>query len=718
MEISRFRTSILALAAFSTALPWTASAIVAASPVPPETPRREVEETLHGETIVDPYRWLEPLELESPEVQEWTQAQNQHTREVLDQLPCHAQLVEQFQHLMSISSIGTPRIRNGLLFNTERREDQNQGVLMVRAHGQPPRILVDPNTLDEGGLVSLDWWEPSPDGNLLAFGISRGGDEMSTLHLLKTSTGEWTPLEISGKASISGWTPEGDAFLYSKLQDPTDPYTRTILWHTLGRHPRHDPVIATQTEPGRIPFGTLSRNGRWILLGLTDGWSSNDLWAVETAVWEKTGEIKRHAIATGLDAKFRPQAVLEDTLYMSTTLDAPNGTLHAVDLKSPQQSNWRTIIAQRENAVLQGVSRSKGMFVVTWEKDATTWMNRIRPDGSLVGPITLPGLGSASISTDPDTLRAYMSYTSYNEPRTVYMVDLKTDTRTVWARPEVPVDASKVVVRREWATSKDGTRIPMFLVHHSDVKPHSPEGPHPTLIYGYGGFNISLTPRFYATNFPWYDAGGVYVVANLRGGSEYGESWHRSGMLESKQNVFDDLYACAQHLCSEGWTDPEHLAVMGGSNGGLLTGVAVTQRPDLWSAVVSSVPLLDMLRYHQFLMARFWVPEYGSAEDPTQFQWLKAYSPYHNVHKGTEYPAVLINAGENDSRVHPLHARKFAAMMQWANQGRENAAPVLLRVEHDAGHGQGKPLSKRIESLADTWSFIMWRTGVCSGANP
>ena len=416
---------------------WAAFFSGTAAAEPPQTPRREVKETLHGNTIIDPYRWLEPLEAESPEVMEWTEAQNQYTRDVLDQLPCHAQLVEQFQHLMAIPSIGTPRQRNGLLFNTERREDQNQGVLYVRGKGQAPRVLIDPNSLDEDGLVSLDWWNPSPDGSLLAFGLSHGGNEMSTLHVLKTETGEWTPLEIPGKANIAGWTPDGGAFLYSLLSDPTDPYSRTVRWHQLGRHPRHDPTLATQKEPGRIPYGVLSRNGRWILLGLSNGWSSNDLWVVNTAEWQRTGEVSRTAIAVGKDAKFRPQLILENTLFMLSTLDAPNASLVKVDLESPQQAHWLTIVAQRNDAVLQGASEALGMLVISWEKDATTSFQRIRPDGSAVGPIALPGLGSAGISTDPENSIAYMSYTSYNEPRTVYRVDLKTGERIVWARPEV-----------------------------------------------------------------------------------------------------------------------------------------------------------------------------------------------------------------------------------------------------------------------------------------
>ena len=685
-------------------------------PPAPETRRDNIEETLHGERFVDPYRWLEKLEVDSPEVEAWTDEQNAHTRAVLDQLPCHAELTRQFEQLMNIPSIGTPVSRGGLLFNTERRAGQDQGVLMVRHQGGDPRVLIDPNQLDDAGLISLDWWTPNPDGSIVAFGLSRSGDEMSTLHLLETASGQWLPLEIPGKTRLSGWTPDGGAFLYSRLLDPEDPYSRAILWHEMGRHPRHDPIIAQQEEPSRIPFGSLSRNGRWIMLGLSDGWSRNDLQVLNTAQWQADPETTPTDIAQDLEGRFEPWFVRNDTAYIYTTHQAPNGRLMSIDLKQPSVDTWQTIVPEQARAVLKGGSQAKGMLIISWQKDATTQFQRIRPDGSIIGDIQLPGLGSARMSTEPDQRIGYFSYTSYNEPRTIYRVDLVTGTRSIWARPEVPVDPTTVVVEREWATSPDGTKVPMFVIHRSDVNPA--DGPHPTLIYGYGGFNISMTPGFYATNFPWYDAGGVYVVANLRGGGEYGEEWHRQGMLESKQNVYDDLYACAEHLIKQGWTDSKHLAVMGGSNGGLLTGVAATQRPELWNAVISSVPLLDMLRYHRFLMARFWVPEYGNAENPEQFPWLRAYSPYHNIERGRNYPAMMIIAGENDSRVHPLHARKMAARMQEATAGNDDAGPILLQVERDAGHGQGKPMHMRIRNLADRWSFIMWKTGLCEGSAP
>ena len=690
------------------------SAATLTSAGPPTTDRRPVEEVFHGETIVDPYQWLEPLESESDEVRTWTDAQNAYTQEVLDNLPCHPELVERLSELMNVPAIGTPTRAGRYLFHSERAAGANQSVLMVRIDGtgsEGDRVLIDPNSLDADGLISLDWWRPSLDGEQVAFGISRAGDENSVLHVLRTADGTWTETEIPGKVRFSGWTPDGSAFLYSMLTDLDDAYSRVVRWHEIGTHRDHDPTLLTQTEPQRVPYGVLSRDGRWILLGLSDGWSRNDLWAVHAPTWRRTGEIDRMTVAEGIDAKFSPEVILGDRMVMSTTLDAPNGRLVTVDLEHPSQDRWTPLAAERDDAVLQGASYARGVLVLTYEQDASTRIERMSLAGERFAPIELPGLGSAGIATNPDSTQAFVSYTSYNEPRTIYACDVVEGTLgEIWARPEVPVDPSSVVVRRMHATSKDGTRIPMFVVHRKDLEPGTP---HPTLLYGYGGFNISMTPRFISTNFPFYDAGGIYVVANLRGGGEFGESWHRAGMLESKQNVYDDLYACAEALIADGWTDPDHLAVQGGSNGGLLTGVAVTQRPGLWSAVISGVPLLDMLRYHRFLMARFWVPEYGSSEDPEQFEWLRAYSPYHHVEKDRRYPAVLFTAGENDTRVHPLHARKMAALMQWATGSDPAEEPILLHVDREGGHGQGKPMSVRVQEVADRWAFIFWQTGIC-----
>lgn len=679
---------------------------------PPETRREAVTEVLHGVELVDEYRWLEALESESPEVVAWTTQQNDRTRAFLDALPCRQRIASELEPLMSIGSIGSPVMRGDLYFYSERSGRQNQPVLKVRrGFDGEPRTLLDVNALDSRGLTSLDWWNPSPDGRVVAFGTSVSGSEMSELALLDVATGEWLADSISGKVNFSSWLPDGSAFLYSGLRDAKDPYSREVRFHVVGRSPRQDRVVIAQREPTRVPYATSSRDGRWLFLGETRGWQANDLSVADFSLWLRSGVLAPVELAKDLDGRFAPQGVSGDTLLLLTTLDAPNGTLVAVDLNDPRRETWRTLIPERSDEVLQGVSLARGLLVASWQKDATTRFTVHRPDGSPIGPVPLPGLGSASMSTEEDRTEAFLSFTSYNDPRSIRRLDLKSpDRQELWARTEVPADLSDIVVEQVRATSRDGTSVPMFVVSKRGLRR---DGSNATLLYAYGGFNVSLTPSFSPNIVPWLASGGVYVVANLRGGGEFGRAWHRAGMLESKQNVFDDLYASAEWLIENGITKPERLAVMGGSNGGLLTGVAVTQRPELFAAAISAVPLLDMLRYHRFLIAQYWVPEYGSADDPTQFAWLKAYSPYHNISPGTRYPAVLFTAGENDSRVHPLHARKMAARMQALAANDDATRPILLWVDRDAGHGQGKPLANRIAEQADQWAFIAWQTGSC-----
>ncbi len=693
----------------------TTAIALAAAAGPPPTRTEPVSDQFHGQQLIDNYRWLEALERDSEEVRDWTTAQNEYTRNVLDNLPGRAQLEQRLAELMTVGTISAPTMRGNRYFYTEREGDENQAILYVReGHDGEPRVLIDPNTLDERGLYSLDWHVPSQDGSLLAFGISYAGDEMTVLHVLDVTTGRWLADEIPGKAYLAGWMPDNSGFLYGVLDDPNDAYSRALRFHTLGQHPRlphENPLLLKQREPSKIPGAALSRDGRWIIETEFNGWSKQNLWVIDAQKWFASGfeEIERTPIAVDLDARFSPQAIVDDTLYMFTTLGAPNGMIYAVDLRNPDPNFWLPIIREKENAVLREVDEARNMLIASYQRNATSVLEAYTLDGTPLGVIELPGLGSASISTHHDRTEAFISYTSFNEPRSIYRVNLTRRRHLdLWARPDVPVDPDLIDVKQEWTTSKDGTRVPMFIVHKKGL---SLNGDQPTLLYGYGGFNVSQTPYFAATLFPWLEAGGVYAVANLRGGGEFGESWHRDGMLERKQNVFDDLYACAEYLIESGYTNPDRLAVMGGSNGGLLTGVAVTQRPDLFTAAISAVPLLDMLRFHHFLMARFWVPEYGDPDDPEQFRWLRAYSPYHNIKEGESYPAILFTAGENDNRVHPLHARKMAAAMQAMAANDPDEKPILLWVERESGHGSGKPLHLRIRDVADRWAFIMWQTG-------
>lgn len=681
---------------------------------PPASPVEPVTETLHGTTFTDPYRWLEGDEAGkvTDKVAAWTDAQNGYTRRVLDGLPGRAEVEKRIGQLMSVGSIGAPTMREGLYFNREREGTQNQSVLYVRdGLDAERRVLLDPNALDAQGLISLDWTEPSQDGALVAFGLSRRGSENATLHILETKSGSWLSDEIPGKTGDVAWFADGRSFLYESLEKVEDPYSKRIKLHVVGRHWRQDPVLVAQTSTTWGPFAYPSKDGRWLLVGEYTSTRANDLWVVDLDRWRRTGELVKTPILVGKDAT-AAGPILGDTLFMQTTFEAPRGRVVAVDLARPDPKGWRVVLPEPKEptATLAEVQLARGLLVARVLDRACTRLERFTTTGEPLGPLQLPGLGSAWISTSDDRTEAFVTYTSFNEPPSIYRLDLVTGASTLWKRPDVPVDPSTITVRQVEVASKDGTKVGLFLVHRKDLK--LGDGQAPTLLYGYGGFGISMTPSFSASLFPFLERGGVYAVANLRGGGELGDAWHEAGTLAHKQNVFDDAIACAEWLVSQEITSKDKLAVAGGSNGGLLVGALVTQRPDLFRAAVCGVPLLDMLRYHRFLMARFWVPEYGSAEDPKQFEWLKAYSPYQRVTKSTKYPAVLVTAGENDSRVHPLHARKFAAALQAATACDPQERPILLWVDRDAGHGSGKPLALRIRDVADERMFLFWQLGM------
>ncbi len=688
----------------------------------PATPVEPVKDDYHGVELTDPYRWLEGSaapEVDDDEaldarVRDWSLAQNEYTRDRLDALPGRDALEARMTPLMEIGVIGLPRVRGKLHFYSERKGDEAQPVLYVRdgADGTP-RALLNVNTLDEEGLTALAWYAPSQDGKLVAFGTYRSGDENSTLFVLRTHDGKWLSEEIPGKVGGVSWLPDGDGFLYRRLRELDDPYSGQVKLHRLGEHHSQDALLFEQYREGPLattwgPFATLDKNARWLQLGYYTSTSSNDLWFYDFREWQKTGELKRQDLFVGEEGTAFGE-IVGDTLFIQTTIDAPNGRVIAVDLKKPARDNWRTVVAEREDAVLDSVAIAKGRLVVTWQKNAYNQVELFEMDGTSRGAMELPGIGSVGIVAEQDRSEIFYSYTSFNEPRSIYRTDTRRGGPTLWERPDVPVDPSLVEVKQVWYPSKDGTQVSMFIVHRKGLEL---DGARPTMLYGYGGFNISMTPSFTATLFPWLEAGGVYAVANLRGGGEYGSEWHRAGMLEHKQNVFDDFIAAAEYLQAEGYTDSAHLGIYGGSNGGLLTGAVMMQRPELFGAVVIGVPLLDMLRYQHFLMARYWVPEYGSSEVPEQFEFIRAYSPYHNIQPGTAYPATLLTAGANDMRVHALHARKMAAALQAATASDPDEEPVLLWVDYDAGHGQGKPLRLRVRDVVDRYMFLGSQLGL------
>lgn len=712
---------------------------------PPPTEARPVTDDYFGEPFVDPYRWLEGDNSDtarmgrmSDEVAGWTDAQNAYTRSLLDGkapgyefLKQHRdRLTADIQKLMEIGEVGLPTMAGNRYFYRKRSGAQSQAIVYVREGVDgAPRKLIDPFELDEDGLVTVSWYSPNKDGSLLAFGTYRAGDENSILRILDVESGVWLADEIPGKVYITGWMPDGESFFYQRLEDLDDPYSAEIRFHKIGRHWSQDPVLIRQREAEKLYEGhgltderiaelkttwgpglTPGRDGHWAIVSYWTSTSANDVWVMNLDEWFRTGRIDLKPVLIGQDGR-NVAAVAGGTVYMQTYVNAPNGRIVRINPHRPSQENWSDVVPHRADTILNNFSVAHGVLCVNLLFDASTRIELYALDGTPAGTLKLPGTGTASLSTARDRTEAFLSYQSYNEPDTIYHVDLTTPDATprVWEKLDVPVDGSSVVVKRVKYSSKDGTEVGMFIIHKRGLQL---DGNNPTILYGYGGFDIPMVPRFSATLFPFFDAGGVYAVANLRGGGEKGLEWHRAGMLKRKQNVFDDFIAAAEWLVDNGYTSPERLGVAGGSNGGLLTGAMLTQRPDLISAAIVAVPLLDMLRYEKFLMARYWVPEYGSAESQEQYAYLRAYSPYQNIKPGTKYPAVLLTAGENDMRVHPLHARKMAASLQAASASDQARSPILLWVDRDAGHGAGKPLHLRVRDVVDQRLFMMWQLGM------
>ena len=688
----------------------------------PETERRPFSYELHGEIIEDPYHWLEgshapevpgeDVELDE-RVSQWTDLQNGYTREILEALPGREALEAELSQLLSRDAYGIPRMAGDWLFYTLRRGDQAQPVLYVqRGETGEPRVLLDVNSLDETGLLALDWYRPSPDGRWVAFGTYSAGDELTTAFVLETATGEWLSDRIEGRVNPVQWLEDGEHFVVRRLSVSDDPYSGQITLHRIGRDAAQDPVLFEQYTEGELattwgPHPIVSRDGRWLVLIYFTGTDSNDVWFYDLDHWRETGDLVRRDLLVGEDAR-TTGFIDDDTFYAETTFGASNKRVVAFDLGSEDPAAFRELIPARADAVLDGIAPAPGRIVTEYLANAYSRIEVFDRAGEPLLEVALPSIGSAAILTDPEETVAWMRFESFGEPESIYRVALEDGSATLWRRPPLAVDTGDLLARQVFFTSRDGTRVPMFVVHRRDI---DLDGDNPAILYGYGGFDISLTPGFTATWLPWLTRGGVYAVANLRGGGEYGADWHRAGMLENKQNVFDDFYAAAEWLIDNGYTRSEKLGIRGGSNGGLLTGVAITQRPELFSASIVAVPLLDMLRYQHFLMARFWVPEYGSAENAEHFDFIRAYSPYQNIRSGVRYPATLLTAGENDTRVHALHARKMAAALQAATAS-DQEEPILLWVDRSAGHGQGKPLGQRVQEAADQVAFMAWQLGL------
>jgi prolyl oligopeptidase len=627
-------------------------------------------------------------------------------------VPQRSAIRARLDELLSTGQVGTPQVRGVRAFYQRRDARADQPILVVRdTPDGAERTLLDPNALSARGIVALDWWYPSRDGTLLAYGTSEGGTELSTLRVLDVATGahhDGDVIPYTRFASIA-WLPDNSGFYYTRYPVPgsvpagEELYNRHVFFHRLGAAWQDDDeVFGAGRAPEDSPAVLLSESGRWLVVEVRQGWTRTELFVLDRENPAR-GFVP---IQRGVDAMATTEWA-GDRLFVQTNEDAPNYALYEVDLTRPEREHWQLVIPERADRVLDGVQAAAGRLVVHELFDASSRVAVYDLEGTRRGEVTLPTIGSVTgIGGEWSGSRVMLGFNSFAVPSTAYSLDLDTLTVEVFARGDLApgFDAQRYVVRQEWYTSKDGTRVSIFLVHRRD---RTPDADTPTLLTGYGGFNVSRTPSFESSLTMWLDAGGLYALPNLRGGGEYGEAWHRAGMLGNKQNVFDDFIAAAEFLVARGFTSADRLAIRGGSNGGLLVGAVMTQRPELFKAVVCQVPLLDMLRYQHLLIARLWVAEYGSADDPEQFSWLYAYSPYHRVRSDVAYPPTFLLTAEGDTRVDPMHARKMAARLQAVS-----AAPVLLRVETAAGHGQGKPRSKQLEEAADVWSFLFWQHGV------
>ncbi len=684
---------------------------------PPKAAEKPVIDMYHGTKVLDNYRWLENGN--SPETQKWVEQEMSYTRGILDRLAGRDAIHKRLTELLSIGSVSAPTLAGHHYFYTRREGMQNQPVLYVRdALNGPDRVLIDANTLSADGTIALDWYYPSETGKYVAYGTSPSGSEMSTLHIIETKTGRILndTIERTRAASIA-WKLDNSGFYYTRYPKKgevpagQEMYNRHVYYHELTNdpddHPEDsDPLIFGQgRDPEDWPGVSFSNDGRWLLITVEQGWTKTELFVMDV----KAGTPPTR-ITAGKNFRYNGE-IYNGKIFITTNEDAPRYRVFVAEAGNYDRQSWKELVPQSD-AVLQGAAAWGGKLFAQYEQNASSQLKLFDLEGKPLGDVALPAIGSVYGSGgrwDRDEL--FYAFQSYTFAPSIYRYDLKTGETSLWTKVEAPsIDPSGYEVHQEWFHSKDGTRVPMFIVHKKGLQKN---GHNPTLLTAYGGFNLSMTPDFRRPAYLWMEHGGVYAVANLRGGAEFGEDWHRAGMLDKKQNVFDDMIAAAEHLVAEKYTDKNHLAIQGGSNGGLLMGAMMTQRPDLFRAVVCQVPLLDMIHYQEFQIAKLWIPEYGTAEKADDFKWLLAYSPYHHVKPGTEYPATLFMTADTDTRVDPMHAKKMTAEMQAeARNGTSRTRPILLRIETKAGHGAGKPVTKQIEEFTDIYSFLFWQLGV------
>lgn len=663
---------------------------------PPKSEVNEVRETIHGVEIVDSYRWLE--DQNSPQTRAWIDAENAYTNSLLGRIAGRNELRQKVAALLKIETMSAPVVRNGRYFFVRRQPDQDQGSLFMRKGlTGKDELLVDPLSLSPEHSITVGLNAVSLDGALIVYALRQGGEDETILRLFDVGTHKDLPDQFA-RARYSGIAILPDkSGLYFTKQTAAGP---RVYFHKIGASADNDTeIFGKGYGPEKIITSGLSEDGRYLSIVVLYGSA-----AAQSEVYFQDLKNKGPlvTVVNDVQAAFFP-AIGGDKMYLRTNWNAPKWRVMEVDLKNPGRDHWREILPEGEG-VLDGLSLVGGKLAANTTQNVVSRVKLYDTRGKLVREIKTATLGSLSLLGGRwGSTEAFFSFNSFHIPATIYRYDVATGQQTIWFHSKVPFPADRYEVKQVWYTSKDGTRVPMFLAHTKGLKL---DGSHPTLLTGYGGFNISSTPGFNAFAATWISSGGVYAVANMRGGGEFGEAWHHAGMLEKKQNVFDDFIAAGEWLVQNKYTSPRRLAIRGSSNGGLLMGAMLTQRPDLFAAVICGYPLLDMIRYHKFFVAGYWVPEYGSADNADQFKYIYAYSPYQHVKPGTKYPAVLFISGDSDTRVAPLHARKMTALMQAANGSDK---PILLRYETKAGHIGATPVGKQIDNTTDELNFLMWQ---------
>ena len=687
--------------------------VLAAPLTYPFARRADTSEVIHGKTVPDPYRWME--EIDSPETAEWVEAQATLTEGYLSKLPRRAGLLDRLKQLQDYDKHGLPTKVAGRLFYSRKSGLQGQAVVYWRmdAPEAKEQVLLDPNMLSKDGTVALTGYDITEDGKWVAYGLSDAGSDWERWKVREVATGKDLDDDIRWvKFSRATWSKQGDGFYYSRYAEPVkgqelkeQNLNQKLYFHRVGEPQSKDRLVYERPDQPKWGLhGGETEDGKYLVIHVSLGTKD------ENALFYRDLPAGPDAPVVELLSKFDADYTMAGNegglFFFQTTNAAPNRRVISVDLKNPSPENWKTIIPESKNPIT-GTHRLAGQWIIERMTDAHDEVTVYDSEGKEKARIPLPNFGSAGgfggLQTDEET---FYSVSGFDTPGTIYRYDTRSGKSTVHQDTKMAFDASSVEVTQVFFASKDGTRVPIFLFHKKGLVK---DGTNPVLLYGYGGFNISLTPAFSPTRLAWLEMGGIYAQVNLRGGGEYGQAWHEAGMKARKQNVFDDCIGAAEFLIKENWTKPARLALMGGSNGGLLVGAVINQRPELFAAAIPQVGVMDMLRFHKFTIGWAWQEEYGSPDQAGDFPVLQAYSPLHNLKAGTPYPATMVMTGDHDDRVYPAHSFKYAAEMQRLHPG---PTPVLLRVDRRAGHGAGKPTLKALEETADAYAFMAQALGM------